>query len=93
MFDDIDFHEGVVMVLINAIYFKALWEQPLTDKSLMKDRDFNLTADRSVKVEYMRSHSPYRVGKIPGVNARILELNYKGGEVSNTQAERQSLWQ
>lgn len=51
MIDNID--SDVIMILINAIYFKAQWENKF-DKELTESKDFNVSEDKKQKVSMMK---------------------------------------
>ena len=76
-----DLHDAI-MVLINAIYFKASWLKPF-DASFTSKREFHMTPSRSINVDVM-THAvakKFNVGVVPGIKAHILEMKYKGGTV------------
>jgi len=51
MIDSID--NNIIMILINAIYFKAQWENKF-DKQLTQTKDFNISKDNKQKVQMMK---------------------------------------
>lgn len=67
------------LVLVNAIYFLADWEEPF-DKMWTKDEPFNVTSTSKKNVPTMKrtDHLPY--AKIDG--GRIVELAYKGNKTA-----------
>ena len=72
-------HETVA-VLTNAIYFKGTWEYKF-DKSQTREEDFKVTSNKTVKVQMMRM-SDVKLNYSDLGNLQILELPYKGGEIS-----------
>ncbi|XP_075968677.1 leukocyte elastase inhibitor-like isoform X1 [Anarhichas minor] len=78
--------QGVVdgltrLVLVNAIYFKGNWNKQFQE-SATKDAQFRLNKKetKSVKMMYLKSKFP--VTYIPEANCQILEMPYKGKELS-----------
>ncbi|XP_074135083.1 leukocyte elastase inhibitor-like [Sminthopsis crassicaudata] len=69
------------LVLVNAIYFKGKWEEEF-DKALTTDEPFRLNKreKKSVKMMYQKKKLPY--GYIEAIKCRVLELPYKGKELS-----------
>ncbi len=70
------------LVLTNAVYFKGTWEWEF-DKSYTSEQDFRITPDNIVKVlmMYMKPDKATFNYADTG-NLQILELLYKGGEMS-----------
>ena len=64
------------MVLVNAIYFKGLWETPF-EKEFTRDMDFWLSNDQSIKVPMMSVDSYFPFNKLNDMNANVLVLDYK----------------
>jgi serpin B len=69
-----------VAVLTNAIYFKGTWEYKF-DKSQTREEDFKVTSNKTVKVQMMHM-SNVKLNYSDLGNLQILELPYKGGEIS-----------
>ncbi|XP_072461138.1 leukocyte elastase inhibitor-like [Notamacropus eugenii] len=69
------------LVLVNAIYFKGNWENQF-DEKLTTDAPFRLNKreKKTVKMMYQKKKLPY--GYIEAVKCRVLELPYKGNELS-----------
>ncbi|XP_027702798.1 leukocyte elastase inhibitor-like [Vombatus ursinus] len=69
------------LVLVNAIYFKGNWEEKF-DEALTTDAQFRLNKreKKSVKMMYQKKKLPY--GYITALKCRVLELPYKGKELS-----------
>jgi len=68
-----------VCVLLNAIYFKGLWESPFK-KSDTHDGPFKVSADREVTVPFMVQKSDFRLLKKPDFQAA--SIPYKGKQLS-----------
>lgn len=70
------------LVLVNAIYFNGDWKLPF-DKHLTKPRPFEMSEGEFLTVPTMtvrRGYFPY--GDFPNYGFEMLELPYKGDEVS-----------
>lgn len=70
---------GTRMVLTNAIYFKGDWQKQFSKKQTV-DEDFHLSASQTVKAPMMRLSD--RFGYFDGDKFQVLEIPYKGGELS-----------
>ncbi len=68
-----------VLVLANAIFFKAAWAEEF-NPDLTVDGDFELVDGGSVTAEMMRQETLFRVGDGDGYSA--IEIPYVGGETS-----------
>lgn len=78
--------EGVVdeltrLVLVNAIYFKGNWNKQFQETET-RDAQFNLNKNDTKSVKMMYQKSKFPVTYIPEVNCQILEMPYKGKELS-----------
>ncbi|XP_074056744.1 leukocyte elastase inhibitor-like [Macrotis lagotis] len=69
------------LVLVNAIYFKGNWEDKF-DEAQTTDTPFRLNKreKKSVKMMYQKKKLPF--GYIKALKCRVLELPYKGNELS-----------
>ena len=69
----------VVMYLINALYFKSLWQNPF-DKTITREEDFNLSGSQKKKVNMMNKTAdmPYYADQ----NLQCVELPYGNGAFS-----------
>ncbi len=68
------------MVLVNAVYFYGLWEEPF-DQASTKSEPFHVAADRDIQTDLMHNfleHAPYREDK----TLKVCELPYKGGDLT-----------
>ena len=72
--------EITVLVLTNAIYFKAAWNYPF--KTSMGVRPFHLLDSSEVDVPMMRQTE--RLGYVKGDGYQLLDLPYDGLEISMT---------
>ncbi|NXF70861.1 OVAL protein, partial [Sclerurus mexicanus] len=69
------------MVLVNAIYFKGLWEKAFKDEGT-QTVPFRITEQESKPVQMMFQTSSFKVAEIPSEKIRILELPYASGQLS-----------
>jgi serpin B len=69
------------LVLSNAIYFDADWEQPFA-KARTADGVFNTLDGREVTVSMMSMSEPASLPYAAGQGYQAVELPYKGGEMS-----------
>lgn len=67
------------MVLVNAIYFNAAWENPF-QKSATADAPFYLSAKKKVNCPFMHQTFRIRYAKTDGIQA--IEIPYKGYTMS-----------
>ena len=67
------------LVLVNAAYFKATWEQPFTDQTV--DRSFTLADGTTVKLPTM-SETLKKVGLQEGPGWQALQLNFVGDRIA-----------
>ncbi|XP_046606724.1 serpin B6-like [Neodiprion virginianus] len=74
-------HPNTALVLVNAAYFKGSWAKRF-DPSLTADRPFHLNDKTSKIVPTMFLKHTFRFGHLPEVNARFIELPYRGNELS-----------
>jgi serpin B len=66
-------------VLVNAIYFKGLWEKPF-DKKLTADGDFHVSVDKAVRVPMMHMTGKFTLRDAH--NMQLLSMPYKGGDLA-----------
>uniref|UniRef100_A0A3Q1FAB5 Leukocyte elastase inhibitor n=1 Tax=Acanthochromis polyacanthus TaxID=80966 RepID=A0A3Q1FAB5_9TELE len=69
------------LVLVNAIYFKGNWNQKFNEKDTT-DADFRINKNDTKKVKMMQLKSKFPVAVIPELNCQVLEMPYKGKELS-----------
>ena len=67
------------LVLVNAIYFLADWEEPFEQERTRPEK-FQLTATKTKSVPTMKNTSHFPLAK--GAGVRVLELPYKGNAVA-----------
>ncbi|CAG0916411.1 unnamed protein product [Notodromas monacha] len=69
------------IVLVNAIYFKGNWLNQF-DPASTRNQPFFQTKEKTIDVPMMSRKGHYRLIDIDALNARILELPYKGESMS-----------
>ncbi|XP_044195961.1 leukocyte elastase inhibitor-like isoform X1 [Thunnus albacares] len=69
------------LVLVNAIYFKGNWNKQFQE-SATRDAKFNLNKNQSKPVKMMYQKTKFPLTYIPEANCQILEMPYKGKELS-----------
>lgn len=79
--DDLD--EDTRLVLINAMYFHGNWESKFHDYATRK-RDFYLNNNDKVEIDMMEQTNSYRYYESKELNAKFLQMPYKGGDISMT---------
>ncbi|XP_026532396.1 leukocyte elastase inhibitor [Notechis scutatus] len=74
-------NEMTKLVLVNAVYFKGSWAKAFQEKDT-EDKPFRLnkTEKKNVKMMFMKEKLPF--GYIPECNCHVLELPYKGEDLS-----------
>ncbi|XP_047514143.1 alaserpin-like [Pieris napi] len=68
-------------VLVNAIYFKGLWQKPFNHGNTY-DQVFHITKERSVTVPMMYQKSYFNYVEVPELDAKVLQMFYEGREAS-----------
>ncbi|XP_010136180.1 PREDICTED: ovalbumin-like [Buceros rhinoceros silvestris] len=69
------------MVLVNAIYFKGLWEKAFKDEDTQAV-PFRITEQESKPVQMMYQIGSFKVAVIASEKIKILELPYASGQLS-----------
>ncbi|XP_054478806.1 leukocyte elastase inhibitor-like isoform X1 [Anoplopoma fimbria] len=69
------------LVLVNAIYFKGNWNKQFTE-SATGDVQFRINKNETKPVKMMHQKSKFPFTYIPEANCQILEMPYKGKELS-----------
>ncbi|XP_047514138.1 alaserpin-like [Pieris napi] len=68
-------------VLVNAIYFKGLWQKPFNHGNTY-DQVFHITKLRSVTVPMMYQKSYFGYAEVLELDAKVLQMFYEGREAS-----------
>ncbi|CAL7940866.1 unnamed protein product [Xylocopa violacea] len=76
-----DLNNSTALVLVNAAYFKGLWNDQFNPNSTT-DMPFYIDSNTVKNVPMMSRIGSYRSGELPELNAKFIELPYKGGELS-----------
>lgn len=69
------------LVLVNAIYFKGLWEEKFM-KQDTTDAPFRLNKKNTKSVKMMYQKKKFFFGYISDLKCKVLEMPYQGGELS-----------
>jgi len=72
---------SVIMVLLNAIYFKGIWKIKF-DKSITKEDNFFGYGEKTFRVPLMHVSDKFNYTHINELNSQLLELPYAGNEMS-----------
>ncbi|XP_074055528.1 serpin B12 [Macrotis lagotis] len=81
LFDKDNITDSTVLVLVNAVYFKAKWEKSF-DHDKTEDSPFWLNKNEQKSVKMMRQKNTFRIGYIEDLKTQILEMNYIKGKLS-----------
>ncbi|GLD55025.1 leukocyte elastase inhibitor-like protein [Lates japonicus] len=69
------------LVLVNAMYFKGTWDKKFKRIDTY-DATFRLNKSDTKPVKMMNKTTPFPLASIPEANCQILEMPYKGKELS-----------
>lgn len=69
------------VLLINAVYFKGLWESPFPASSTSR-RDFNVDSKTKVQVDMMCQKQEFAISHSEELGVRAIEMPYRGGRTS-----------
>ncbi|XP_030624320.1 leukocyte elastase inhibitor-like isoform X2 [Chanos chanos] len=69
------------LVLVNAVYFKGFWENKFVEHNT-REIQFKLKKNETKPVQMMFQTGQFPLAFIPEVNIQILELPYKGKDLS-----------
>ncbi|KFV51640.1 Ovalbumin, partial [Tyto alba] len=69
------------MVLVNAIYFKGIWEKAFKDEDT-QEVPFRMTEQETKPVQMMYQIGSFKVAVIAAEKIKILELPYASGQLS-----------
>ncbi|XP_011359358.1 serpin B12 isoform X1 [Pteropus vampyrus] len=72
---------GTVLVLVNAVYFKAKWEKYFERENTV-DAPFSLNENEKKTVKMMNQKGLFRIGFIEELKAQILEMPYTRRKLS-----------
>ncbi|PVD18422.1 hypothetical protein C0Q70_20971 [Pomacea canaliculata] len=71
----------VILMLLNAVFFEASWKT-MFDPRVTHDADFTTISGAVKQVPLMSKDESFSVKNVPELDARVLELPYKGGDYS-----------
>ena len=71
---------GIVMVLVNAIYFKGEWVTKFDSKNTVK-REFFSSPNEVVMADMMSQTGKFPFASLDDIDSRMLELPYKGKRI------------
>ncbi|XP_060986920.1 serpin B3-like isoform X2 [Dama dama] len=72
---------GSVLILVNAVYFKGQWQEEFKKENTVQEK-FWLNKDTSKPVQMMKQTNRFNFVSLEDMQAKILEIPYKGGELS-----------
>jgi len=76
-----DISSNMIMVLLNAIYFKGEWQYEF-DPKLTKRADFKTADKQTVPVQMMKLFGSFRAGYVKELDAKVIELPYRNSSLS-----------
>ncbi|XP_029778658.1 serpin B12 isoform X2 [Suricata suricatta] len=74
-------NSATVLVLVNAVYFKAKWEKYFDCENTV-DAPFSLNENEKKTVKMMNQKGLFRIGFIEELKVQILEMRYTKGALS-----------
>jgi len=78
---DEDITSDLVMILLNAIYFKGQWQYEFDPKKT-KQADFRTADKKTVPVQMMSLSGAFRAAYFPSLDAKVIELPYRNSSLS-----------
>ncbi|XP_031802041.1 serpin B12 [Sarcophilus harrisii] len=81
LFDKDNITDSTVLVLVNAVYYKAKWEKSF-DHEKTEDSPFWLNKNEQKSVKMMRQQNTFKIGYIEELKTQILEMKYIKGKLS-----------
>ncbi|XP_024844989.1 serpin B3 [Bos taurus] len=81
LFPEDSLKSSTVLVLVNAVYFKGQWNQKFKEEHTAEEK-FWLNKDTSKPVRMMKQTNSFKFVSLEDVQAKILEIPYKGEELS-----------
>ncbi|XP_040120194.1 serpin B12 [Oryx dammah] len=80
LFSKDSINNETVLVLVNAVYFKAKWEKYFDCENTV-DAVFSLSESEKKNVKMMNQNGLFRIGFVEELKAQILELPYTKGKL------------
>jgi len=78
---DKDMSPDLVMILLNAIYFKGQWQYEFDSKKT-KLADFRTADKKTIPVQMMSLSGAFRAGYSHDLDAKVIELPYRNSSLS-----------
>jgi len=78
---DKDITSDLVMILLNAIYFKGQWQYEFDPKKT-KQSDFRTVDKKTVPVQMMSLSGAFKAGYSHDLDAKVIELPYRNSSLS-----------
>ncbi|ROT62953.1 putative serine proteinase inhibitor, partial [Penaeus vannamei] len=72
---------GAVMVLVNAVYFKGVWDRQFQVENTAPQKFF-VTPNSPATVPMMNQEGKFKYGESRELDAQVLEMAYRGGGAS-----------
>ncbi|XP_016967476.2 serine protease inhibitor 42Dd-like isoform X1 [Drosophila biarmipes] len=76
-----DMGPHLVMVLLNAIYFKGQWQRAF-NSTYTKRAHFRTADKQTVPVQMMEKHDKFKAGYVHSLGAKVIELPYRNSTLS-----------
>nr|XP_033327597.1 serine protease inhibitor 3/4-like isoform X4 [Megalopta genalis] len=76
-----DVDADTALVLVNAVYFKGLWKDKF-DPAATQSLPFHVNGNTVKNVPTMHRQDHYKYGELPELNAKFIEIPYKGDSLS-----------
>ncbi|XP_076623435.1 antitrypsin isoform X2 [Colletes latitarsis] len=76
-----DLNDMTALVLVNAVYFKGQWKNKFNSEDT-KEMPFHVNENTVKNVPTMYRQGSYKYGELPHLNAKFIEIPYKGNELS-----------
>lgn len=74
-------HAGTLLVLVNAIYFKGLWENEFSLNATSK-QEFHESNSKTTTVDMMHRNAGFKMCHCDELKIQTLEIPYKGSKMS-----------
>ncbi|KAG5867753.1 hypothetical protein JTB14_019638 [Gonioctena quinquepunctata] len=81
LIDPSTINDETIMILVNALFFKGVWENRFSVDDTAPKK-FHKSKEDTVDVDMMVQTETFGYYECPKVNAKFLEMGYRGGNVS-----------
>ena len=76
------FNSGTLLTLVNAIYFKGIWQNQFARRAT-RSKDFFVSKKEKVKVKMMKLKTNFKhIANVGELGCQLLELPYQGEDLS-----------